>query len=117
MKKDLYSIFHTIGIYRHRVAGAVFLDAIRMAAEDPSRLEHINKDIYEPVARLHGSTVSRVSKNIRDVRDTIMKNHGAHLLEQMTGCKNWYVEPPYPNELIEIFARYIRKHHIPYDSL
>ncbi|MCI8465847.1 MAG: hypothetical protein HFI63_08330 [Lachnospiraceae bacterium] len=117
MTKDLYELFRSIGVYRHHVAGVIFIDALTMILEDPDRLMHMTKDIYIPIAKKRGTTAKNVSKNLRDVRDTIMKHGGATLLQQMTGQKCWFSEPPYPNELLRVFARYIRVHHIPYDNL
>lgn len=106
--------FYSAGIYRHRIAGRLFMEAVWMAAEDLSRMQNISRSIYAPIAERHGTTVSTVSKNIRDVRDTIMKHGGADLLEAMTGSRHWHAEKPYPCELIEVFARYVRKNRFPY---
>ena len=116
-KRDLPEFFYSTGIYRHRVAGRIFMEAVFMAAEDPSRLKNLSRSIYEPIAMRHGTTAANVSKNIRDIRDTIMKHGGADLLEAMTGSRHWRAETPYPYEVIEVFARYMRKHQIPQDVL
>ncbi|MCI8550008.1 MAG: hypothetical protein HFI68_05350 [Lachnospiraceae bacterium] len=117
MKTTLYTIFYSTGVYQHRIAGRIFIDAVVMAAEDPFRLTSITANIYEPLARRYHSNVACISKNVRDVRNTIMKNDGAKILMEITGSRRWYAAPPYPNEIIDIFARYIRENHIPYDSL
>ncbi len=114
---NLPNFFYSARIYRHRVAGRIFMEAVLMAAEDLNRLSNIRQAIYEPIAQRHGTTVNSVSKNIRDVRDTIMKYGGADLLEEMTGSKHWHTEAPYPHEVIEVFARYVRTHGISHDIL
>ncbi|MCI8505833.1 MAG: hypothetical protein HFI67_06560 [Lachnospiraceae bacterium] len=116
-KSDLPEFFYSAGIYRHRVAGRIFMEAVFMAAEDPSRLKNLSRSIYGPIAMRHGTTTVNVSKNIRDIRDTIMKYGGADLLKEMTGSQHWHTETPYPYEVIEVFARYVRKHQIPQDVL
>lgn len=114
---DLPDFFYSVGIYRHHIAGRIFMEAVFMAAEDLSRLQNITRDIYEPIAKRRNTSITRISKNLRDVRDTIMKYGGAELLEQMTGSRHWRTETPYPHEIIEVFARYVRKHKIPCDIL
>ncbi|MCI8465846.1 MAG: hypothetical protein HFI63_08325 [Lachnospiraceae bacterium] len=117
MKNDLYELFQSVGVYKHHVAGVIFIDALTMILEKPDRLMHMTRDIYIPIAEKRGTTAKNVSKNLRDVRDTIMKHGGATLLQQMTGQTCWFVNPPYPNELLRIFARYIKLHHLPYHHL
>lgn len=114
---DMPEFFYSAGIYRHRVAGRIFMEAVFMAAEDTSRMQNVSRRIYGPIAERHGTTVGAVSKNIRDVRDTIMEHGGADLLEAMTGSRHWHTEPPYPCEIIGVLARYIRKQGIPHDTL
>ncbi len=114
---DTPEFFYSAGIYRHRVAGRIFMEAVFMAAEDTSRMDNVSRRIYGPIAERHGTTVGAVSKNIRDVRDTIMEHGGADLLEAMTGSRHWHTEPPYPCEIIGVLARYIRKQGIPHDTL
>ncbi|MCI9485624.1 MAG: hypothetical protein HFI64_01390 [Lachnospiraceae bacterium] len=109
--------FYSAGICHHRVAGRIFMEAVFMAAEDLSHLKNISRNIYAPIARRHGTTVGNVSKNMRDVRDTIMKHDGEALLAEMTGSRCWYAETPYPHEIIEVFARYVRDQKIPHDVL
>ncbi len=114
---DLPEFFYSAGIYRHHVAGRIFMEAVFMAAEDLTRLEHIVEKIYKPIARRRGTSAACISKNLRDVRNTIMKNGGADLLEEMTGSRHWHTEMPYPHEIIEVFARHVRKYKIPQDVL
>lgn len=114
---SLPEFFYSTGIYRHRVAGRIFMEAVFMAAEDLSRLENIARNIYGPIAKRHGVTTGGISKNLRDVRDTIMKYGSAKLLEEMTGSRHWRTENPYPHEIIEVFARYFRNHQIPHNIL
>lgn len=114
---DMPEFFYSAGIYRHHIAGRIFMEAVFMAAEDLSRLENIAHNIYEPIAERHGISPGCVAKNVRDVRTTIMKHGGADLLEEMTGSRHWHAEMPYPHEIIEVFARYMRKHKISHDVL
>ncbi len=109
---DMPDFFYSAGIYRHHVAGQIFMEAVFMAAQDMSRLKNISRNIYEPLARRRHTTAGAVSKNIRDVRSTIMKCGGADLLAEMTGSRHWHVQTPYPYEIIEVFARYVRKNRI-----
>ncbi|MCI9067470.1 MAG: hypothetical protein HFI65_02105 [Lachnospiraceae bacterium] len=83
---DMPEFFYSAGIYRHRVAGRIFMEAVFMAAEDTSRMQNVSRRIYGPIAERHGTTVGAVSKNIRDVRDTIMEHGGADLLAVFLPC-------------------------------
>ena len=70
---DMPDFFYSAGIYRHHVAGQIFMEAVFMAAQDMSRLKNISRNIYEPLARRRHTTAGAVSKNIRDVRSPIMR--------------------------------------------
>ena len=63
--------------------------------------------IYVTVASEFSTTVSSVERNIRTVRDVMMRNGGHHLLVEMTGCPVWEDKTPYPKDLIAIFCEYL----------
>ena len=52
---------------------------------------------------------SKAEKNIRKVRDVFVKNGGTSLLAEMGGGKFWDDKTPYPREMIEIFAFYLKE--------
>ncbi len=106
MSKKIQAILHSVGVYRYYCGYSYFTDAVLMAAEDPERLQSILKEIYLPIALKYHTTISNVEKNIRTVRDVIMRHGGGELLTDLTGCPCWRTQMPYPKELISLFAEY-----------
>ena len=106
MKQNMRSTLQSVGVFRHYCGYPHFVLAVAIAAENPNRLQNIRKEIYLPVARLCHAELANVEKNIRTVRDVIMRNDGAALLAEMTGCSCWKKRTPYPKEIIGIFAEH-----------
>ncbi len=109
MKKTLDSLLHLAGANKCYVGYSFFAEAVSMALEDPSRLSGIRKNIYLPIARRHNVSMFQLEKNIRTVRDVILRNDGHEMLEELTGRRFRRKDPLYPKELIEIFADYLRE--------
>ena len=64
---------------------------------------------YLPIAKQHGISLFQLEKNIRTVRDVIMRNDGQELLKKLNGGGFCQKSQPYPKELIAIFANYLRE--------
>ncbi len=111
MDKNLQTILYSTGITRHYFGYDYFLEAIRLAAKKPERLRNIGVEIYTPIAKTFGTTSANVEKNLRTIRDVFVRNHGTELVEELTGCRFWHDNIPYPRELIEIFAIYLNSSH------
>lgn len=107
MSKKLHSALHSVGIYRHYYGYVYFTEAILMAAEEPERLQSIQKEIYLPIALKNHTNISNVEKNIRTLRDVMMRHGGGEFLTKLTGCPYWRTQTPYPKELISLFAEYL----------
>ncbi len=106
MKPNIQSTLQSVGVFRHYCGYPHFVLSVAIAAENPDRLQNIRKEIYLPVAKLCHTKLANVEKNIRTIRDIIMRNDGATLLEQMTGSSCWRKRTPYPKEIIGIFAEH-----------
>ncbi|MCI8466478.1 MAG: hypothetical protein HFI63_11620 [Lachnospiraceae bacterium] len=106
MNKALKSTLRSVGISRHYRGYRYFILAITMAAEKPERLMNIHREIYTPIAQTCCTDPASVEKNLRTIRDVMIRNGGGTLLSQMTGNPCWENKPPYPRELIKIFAEY-----------
>lgn len=106
MKETLQSTLQSVGVFRHYCGYPHFVLSVTIAAKNPERLQNIRKEIYLPVAKLCHAELANVEKNIRTVRDVMMRNDGAALLEEMTGSSCWKKRTPYPKEIIGIFAEY-----------
>ncbi len=106
MKQNMQSTLPSVGVLRHYCGYPHFVLSVAIAAENPDRLQNMRKEIYLPVAKLCHAKLANVEKNIRTIRDVIMRNGGAALLEEITGSSCWKKRTPYPKEIIEIFAEY-----------
>lgn len=106
MKPNMQSTLQAVGVLRHYCGYPHFVLSVAIAAENPDRLQNMRKEIYLPVAKLCHAKLANVEKNIRTIRDVIMRNGGAALLEEMTGSSCWKKRTPYPKEIIGIFAEY-----------
>ena len=109
MKTNLESILRSTGVFHSYAGYGFFLEAISMAAEDPDCLKEIQKNLYLPIAERHQADVRNVINNIKTIRNVIMRNGGYPLLEELADCKFRQKNQPYPKEIIEIFADYVRK--------
>ena len=106
MKQTMQSALQSVGVFRHYCGYPHFILAVTIAAENPDRLQNIRKEIYLPVAKICHAELANVEKNIRTIRDVMMRNDGAALLSEMTGNSCWDKRNPYPKEVIGIFAEY-----------
>lgn len=104
MKQNIKTVLHTLGVSRSYQGYSYFIEAVRMAAEDPCRLTRIRKKIYQPIALKNHTTIFNVEKNLRTVRDVIVRNHGQEILIEWTGASFLKDTTPYPRELIELFS-------------
>lgn len=106
MRKAFQNTMYSVGVLHHYCGYSYFEDAVFLVIEEPERLQSIQKEIYLPIASKYHTNVANVEKNIRTVRDVMMKNGGDEVLAELTGCEFWNNKKPYPKELIEIFAEY-----------
>ena len=103
----LQNLLRSYGVLSCYTGYRYFIEAVCMAAEEPGLLVNIREGIYQPIAFNHGTAVESVVKDVRTIRDIIMKNDGGELLAKITGCPAWASRTPYPRELICIFAEYL----------
>ena len=109
LARELEDILRPFGLCHRDRGYAGFIDAILMAVENPQRLSCVSKEIYAPIAEKYGVNPINVERNIRTIRDVIMKNAGARFLEKRRGCRRWYTCHPYPGELLEVISSYLRR--------
>ena len=62
MKRDIKTVLHALGVSRSYQGYAYFIEAVRMAAEDPCRLTRVREKIYLPIARRNHTTIFNVEK-------------------------------------------------------
>lgn len=109
MKKQLESLLYSVGISYSYVGYPYFIAAVNMAKEDMSRLSNITKNIYMPLAKKYGISVPAFERSLRTIRDVLIRNNGMALLEELIGRPICHENIPYPKEIIEIFAYYLRQ--------
>lgn len=108
LSQELEDMLRPFGLCYRYSGYPGFIDAILLAVENPQRLSCVSKEIYAPVAAKYGLNPINVERNIRTIRDVIMKNDGALFLEQISGCRRWHNCIPYPGELLEVISSYLR---------
>lgn len=107
MIKKIQAVLHSAGVYQHYYGYNYFQDAVLLALEAPERLQSIRKEIYFPIAKKYHTNISNVERNLRTVRDALIKNGGLEMLESMIGCPLQCGRMPYPKDLICIFVGYL----------
>lgn len=107
MKQKLQILLNSTGVSSHYLGYHYLIRSVELASQDPNRLSCIQKEIYLTIAFEYTTTISSVERDIRTVRDVMMRNGARHLLVEMTGCMAWSDKTPYPKELIAIFCAYL----------
>ncbi len=107
MRQKIQFLLHSAGVFSYYCGYQYFIRSVELAVEEPERLQNIQKEIYVTVASEHHTSVANVERNIRTVRDVMMKNGGEQLLVRMTGSPAWSHKVPYPRDLIAIFSQYL----------
>lgn len=82
------------------------LHAIRLVAENETRLCRMREDVYQKIAEMFHDNYRNVEKDIRTIRDKFWNSQGQIFLEKITGSK--IDDKPYPRELIEYFVDYLK---------
>lgn len=106
---EVQAALRSVGVYAHYRGHHYFLRAVTLVAEEPERLQNVCKEIYLPIAMEWKTSPGNVEKDIRTIRDVMMRNGGDKLLAELTGRPFWRDKSPYPKEIIEIFAGYFKK--------
>ncbi|MCI8466479.1 MAG: hypothetical protein HFI63_11625 [Lachnospiraceae bacterium] len=115
MKPTMQSTLQSVGVSPHYCGYRYFILAVTMAAEKPWRLQNIRREIYIPIAEACHASSATVEKNLRTIRDVMIRNGALTLLSKMTGS-SWPGRPPYPREIIEAFAEYFSEELIGADQ-
>ena len=109
MKRRIQLLLHTTGVFSYYYGYQYFIRAVELAAQDPEKLQSIRKEIYITIAFEFKTSITGVERDLRTVRDIMMRNGGGQLLARMTGNPAWSCKPPYPRDLIAIFSQYLRE--------
>ncbi|MCD2492889.1 sporulation initiation factor Spo0A C-terminal domain-containing protein [Lacrimispora sp. NSJ-141] len=109
VSNDIHAMLYSVGVSQCYRGYDYFITAISMIMEDSRKLHNIQREVYRPIAQQNNTSVQNVEKDIRTIRNVIMRNGGADMLEEMTGCRFRHENMPYPKEIIEIFAKYCKR--------
>lgn len=67
----IYDLFKEIGVIPKLTGYNYAITAVKLVIENPSRVNHITKELYPDIASKHNSTPTRVERCIRHVVETI----------------------------------------------
>lgn len=107
MTKKIQTVLYSAGVFPHYYGYNYFQKAVLLAMEEPERLQSVRKEIYFPIAQEYHTTIPNVERDLRTVRDALIKNGGLETLERLIGCPLCYGKKPYPKELISMFVAYL----------
>lgn len=105
--KSIDKLLKEAGISRSYRGYSYFADAVSLVAEDRTRLTNIRKEVYLPVAQKHNESIQNIERDIRTIRNVLMKEN-RHFLTGLAEKHLYISEAPYPREIIEIFAEAAR---------
>ena len=98
---------HSFFLHSHSLGYQYFFCAILLAADDPTRLQNVQKDIYITIAEKHHVSCANVERNIRTIRDVLMRHRNSELFSLLGVQTLWSQSLPYPRECIAVFASYL----------
>lgn len=109
MKRKIQNLLHQTGVFSYYCGYHYFIRSVELGVQNSDRLQSIQKEIYITVASEFKTSLTSVERDIRTIRDVMMKNGGEQLLIQMTGSPAWAHKMPYPRDLIAIFCTYLNQ--------
>ena len=84
-------------------------ESIAQTVHDPNRIRYITKDLYPDLAKLYGSTASKVERAMRTAIKVWWRSGDRKLFEDLIGFE--LSQRPTNSEFIDLLANYFR-HHI-----
>lgn len=108
--RKLYELLQTAGVSKSYQGYSYFVSAVEMVLEDESRLCNLRKGVYYPIAQKYNVDIQNVERDIRTVRNVMMRNNGEEFLTALSNGKFSHAKSPYPREIIEIFSDYLKEH-------
>lgn len=106
MKPIIQDQLHRLGISANYVGYFLLTDAIALTLEDESRLLNVTKEIYNPVARLHGCRIDTIERNIR----TLIYRTWHMCPKRLIEIAGYPLQaPPTVTEFIDILTVHVRR--------
>ena len=101
----IYDVLRALGIRRTYKGYYYVADAVRLVMTDASRLLYISKYLYPVIARIHGTSMNCVERDIRTVVTSCWQSEYAEVLETMAGIRLY--RKPTSGEFIDILSSYL----------
>ncbi len=105
MKHTFENLFASAGSFEHYQGYRYLYQSVLLVMQDPERLCHIGKEVYQHVAEENKTSLSNVHKDIRTLLSSFWNHGGSKSFVEWTGCVRWNYERPYPKEFIAILAK------------
>lgn len=106
LETQIADFLRQLGIWGKLTGHKYLVSAIAQTVNDPSRIQYITKGLYPDLAKLYGSTASRVERAMRTAINAWWRRGDRELLEASTGFK--LQRRPTNSEFIELLANYFR---------
>lgn len=106
LETQIADFLRQLGIWGKLAGHKYLVSAIAQTVADPDRIRYITKGLYPDLAKLYGSTVSRVERAMRTAINAWWRRGNRELLEATTGFK--LRRRPTNSEFIELLANYFR---------
>ena len=101
----IYDVLRALGIRRTYKGYYYVADAVRLVMTDASRLLYISKYLYPEIARIHGTSMNCVERDIRTVVTSCWQSEYAEVLETMAGIRLY--RKATSGEFIDILSSYL----------
>ena len=88
MKQKIQFLLHTAGVFSYYYGYQYFIRSVELAVQNPERLQSIQKEIYIIVASEFQTSIASVERDIRTIRDVMMKNGGMSCMNVNSASMN-----------------------------
>lgn len=100
-------LLRSVGVSRSYLGFPYFVSAVEMVLADENCLQDMRGNIYRPLSLQYGVGIRNVERNIRTIRDVILRN-GTGFLTYLTHGQYSEDMKMYPREIIEVCADFVR---------
>jgi len=107
LKFKVISLLKKMGVPPHVLGYTYLQDAIILVYEDESYIHNLVKKLYPAVAKMHGTTGTRVERAIRHAMESTYKEGDLKLLEEIFNTQN---KKPINSYAIATLVEYIKMH-------
>ena len=106
LESQIADFLRRLGIWGKLAGHKLLISAIAQTVNDPSRVRYITKGLYPDLAKLYGSTASKVERAMRTAINTWWVRGTREPVEAAVGFR--LQRRPTNSEFIELLANYFR---------